>query len=298
MSIQAVGAVIDLRGIPPTTKLVLALLANAHNGHTGQCNPDQSRLADEAGISKRSIQDHLGWLESNGYITRKVTELGRGGGKRTDFELTFLLRKNLPEQTNAPEAERQCSGSLAQLLRKQGSGAYKDKPEENRKEPEDAGARDDHDQTLKAIWDAGPPQSRERSSRKRLAEAVQKTLKARRDLTADRLLGAWLAFLRTPDARKDQGRFCPGIHVWLNDNRFDAFLQPVEADVSPADQRALNLERCFYQYGGGGAWRGREFGEPLKPDEVPPGHYPAELYAKYGLKPLATPAPDRSSEAA
>lgn len=286
MSIQAVGAVIDLRGIPPTTKLVLALLANAHNGHTGQCNPDQARLSDEAGISRRSIQDHLGWLEAHGYIARRVTELGRGEGKRTDFDLLFLHRKILPEQPNAPEAERQCSGSSAQLLRKPASGAYKDKPEENRKEPEDAQVRDAVLEAVETIWKAAPQTSRARSGRKPLAVQIRAILKARRDLSAEQLRDAWLEFLRSPDARRDDSKFVPGVHRWFQGGRFEAFLRPAAGARSsdPDDGPPLALIQSFHQYGTGGAWTGRQHGWPTPPDAPEAaGLYPDELYERYGV---------------
>lgn len=58
-----------------------------------------------------------------------------------------------------------------------------------------------------------------------------------------------------------------------------------QAKASPEDERRLNLERCFYQYGGGGAWRGREFGFPVRPDEPEAaGLYPDDLYSKYRVK--------------
>ena len=58
-----------------------------------------------------------------------------------------------------------------------------------------------------------------------------------------------------------------------------------QAKASPEDERRLNLERCFYQYGGGGAWRGREFGFPVRPDEPEAaGLYPDDLYTKYRVQ--------------
>lgn len=265
-------------------KLVLMLLAEAHNGHTGACFPSQEWIEEKSGLADSTVAACIKELEDWGFLTRHTKALGRGKGSRRDFELHLhILDPQILEVQNTgfrPLKNRPLDLQIP-------GGPYKEEPELNRKEPERGGAKPELDPTLKAIWDAAPQPSRERSSKKRLAEAVAKVLKARKDISAEQILAAWMAFLRTPDARKEQGRFCPGIHVWLNDNRFDAFLQPADiaAKSSPEDERRLNLERCFYQYGSGGAWRGREFGFPVRPDEPEAaGLYPDDLYTKYRVQ--------------
>lgn len=283
MSNKAMTWAVEAR-VKGSHKLVLMLLAEAHNGHTGACFPSQEWIEEKSGLADSTVAACIKELEDWGLLTRHTKALGRGKGSRRDFELHLqILDPQIIEVQNTGFRPLKKTPLDPQIS----GGLYKDEPESNRKEPEDAGAKPDHSETLKAIWDAGPPQSRERSSKKRLSEAVSKILKARKDIVPEQLLAAWHAFLRTPDARKDQGRFCPGIHVWLNDNRFDAFLQPPDtaAKASPDDERRLNLERCFYQYGGGGAWRGREFGCPVKPDDPEAaGLYPDDLYVKYRVE--------------
>lgn len=102
MSIQAVAAAIELRGIPTTPKLILMLLANAHNKHSEKCFPDQQRLADEASVDVKTVARHLKWLEDEGYILRHTTHRGRGKGSETHFELRFLQRTFCPVQEDRP----------------------------------------------------------------------------------------------------------------------------------------------------------------------------------------------------
>ena len=51
-----------------TTKLVLLMLANHANGHTGQCNPRHKTLAAECEIRVETLKDHLKRLADAGLI--------------------------------------------------------------------------------------------------------------------------------------------------------------------------------------------------------------------------------------
>lgn len=50
-------------------KLVLIMLANHSNGHTGQCNPKHKLLAQECEMTVDTLKSHLKKLESLGLIT-------------------------------------------------------------------------------------------------------------------------------------------------------------------------------------------------------------------------------------
>ncbi len=287
-----------------TRKAVMLAMADAANEDGCGIWKSADTIAAQSEISRRTVLRVWQELESEGLILRRGTRPVRGGEVIVwdiDVRKVSVLPKAVPAVnrpgdtvspgdtdaahpvtlTPRPGDTVSPNTSLTRPINPSGAPALELTSEPESSEP------DRLQSVLKAIWDAGPPQSRERSSKKRLAESVAKILKARRDIAPEQLLAAWHAFLRTPDARKDQGRFCPGVHVWLNDNRFDAFVQPVAsaAKASPDDERRLNLERCFYQYGGGGAWRGREFGCPVRPDDPEAtGLYPDDLYAKYRVE--------------
>jgi hypothetical protein len=49
-------------------KLVLLMLANHANGHTGQCNPSHSKLAQECCMSVSSLKVQIKALENAGYL--------------------------------------------------------------------------------------------------------------------------------------------------------------------------------------------------------------------------------------
>ena len=49
-------------------KLVLLMLANHTNGHTGQCNPSHKLLAEECCMGASTLKNHLQRLEEQGFI--------------------------------------------------------------------------------------------------------------------------------------------------------------------------------------------------------------------------------------
>lgn len=74
MSHAATNWAIRQRGLKPATKIVLWHLADCHNGHTGQCNPKQSTLADMCEMSRSTLNLHLEKLEWLGLI-RRITSI-------------------------------------------------------------------------------------------------------------------------------------------------------------------------------------------------------------------------------
>ena len=54
--------------LPALQKLVLLMLANCCNHHTGQCNPSHDHLAKECGMSKTAVKDALRALADKGKI--------------------------------------------------------------------------------------------------------------------------------------------------------------------------------------------------------------------------------------
>lgn len=249
MSIQAVGAVIELRDIPTTPKMILLLLANAHNRHTDKCFPDQQRLADEANVDVKTVARHLKWLEDEKLIRRHTTHLGRGRGSETHFELLFLHRTNCRVQGDRPLTGEIKTPQQRDLDPSALRGENK-KPES---QPESQTGSVSVKVVADAFWKAAPDQSRKRSSRKRTEQAVQKALK---DETPDRLLKAWHAYLASPDAIKDGGKFVPGIHTWINDSKFDAWLAQ-EPDLLAQHDRGVAWKtwaKAIGWYGETGQW--------------------------------------------
>lgn len=98
MSIQHVSAVLDSRHTKLTgcRKLVLVTLANRTDAQ-GKCWPSQQLIADECGISVRTLSDHLKGLEEDGFITRTTKHLGKGNGSRTSYAIQLQKLVVAPE---------------------------------------------------------------------------------------------------------------------------------------------------------------------------------------------------------
>lgn len=74
MSHAATNWAIRMKGLKPATKVVLWHLADRHNGDTGRCDPSQQRLAEDAEMSRSSLNTHLSHLEKAGLI-RRITSI-------------------------------------------------------------------------------------------------------------------------------------------------------------------------------------------------------------------------------
>ena len=68
----------------PTQKLVLIVLADAHNGLTGKCFPTHERIAEQSSVSVAQTKRVLKQLESLGLITKHAS---RGRGRASEYVL-------------------------------------------------------------------------------------------------------------------------------------------------------------------------------------------------------------------
>lgn len=68
MSFPALSWAVRQR-LPSTQKLVLLMLAERHNKDSGQCNPSLELLAEDCGLSRRSVIDQIAKLQTAGYLT-------------------------------------------------------------------------------------------------------------------------------------------------------------------------------------------------------------------------------------
>lgn len=112
MSVRAITAAMDVRGVSPTEKLLLIVLANYADEHN-RCYPSQSRLADEACLSRRSVTTILGDLQARGLITR--VERKRPDGSRS----SDLITLHFDDQRMLGGGEAASGGVVKQL---QGGG--------------------------------------------------------------------------------------------------------------------------------------------------------------------------------
>lgn len=72
---------------------------------------------------------------------------------------------------------------------------------------------------VESLWKATTPQSRNRSSREKLADAWAKTRNKPDEETALRVLNLWA---KCHDWTKDGGQFAPGIHRWVKERKWES----------------------------------------------------------------------------
>jgi len=69
MSFQAMTWAVSQQCDSSGEKLVLIMLANHTNSHTGQCNPSHKLLADECSMGVSTLKRHLQSLTDKGLIS-------------------------------------------------------------------------------------------------------------------------------------------------------------------------------------------------------------------------------------
>jgi hypothetical protein len=69
MSFQDMAWAVNQKCDTAGQKLVLLMLANHSNGHTGQCNPSHKRLADECSMGVSTLKRNIASLSEAGLLT-------------------------------------------------------------------------------------------------------------------------------------------------------------------------------------------------------------------------------------
>lgn len=105
MSHEATNWAFEQRGLKAATKAVLLVLCNCHNPDRG-CFPSMRRLAEECGMSVRSVADHIRKLQDAGLVrVESAAPNGRGQFASNRyvfaFEADFCRRQDLPSAKSA-----------------------------------------------------------------------------------------------------------------------------------------------------------------------------------------------------
>lgn len=106
MSHLAVNWALEQTGLKPAAKLVLICLADRHNKDTGECFPSQDKLAEDACMSRSSVNDQLDRLEALGLIEREpVIDPKTKRQKATRYHLKMAIA--VSEITTRAVSEKQ-----------------------------------------------------------------------------------------------------------------------------------------------------------------------------------------------
>ena len=78
------------KNLSPSATIVLLCLANRHNQETGRCDPSISRLTEDSGLSRRSVQNGLRELEKLKVIQTVFRKRTTGRG-RADMNSRYRI---------------------------------------------------------------------------------------------------------------------------------------------------------------------------------------------------------------
>ena len=84
---------------------------------------------------------------------------------------------------------------------------------------------DETKDVLKSLWESSPPLARNRSSKKKVAEAWRR-VKSKPDSKI--LLESMRAWSNSGDWQRDGGQFVQGLHIWIKDEKWESLPEAVE----------------------------------------------------------------------
>lgn len=237
MSVRGIHWAQEMRGVCPFKKALLYALGERHNKDTNLCCPDQKMLAQDAGMSDRTVRKYLGLLRDDGLIEFRT--VGRSGGSRvTHYVLRFerrtpqaqgamrkdtpvrdpekraaLKRKDLPDQ-KADRTGKQLPDQTGTLL---------PFPNEDTKRHEETPTPSGQDLVFEEIWKAFRKVHTANKNISRVkGKAKTRTVFMRKAKKADPSLIRRLAFEEISRQRaKNGGQFLPGLIPWLNSEPWD-----------------------------------------------------------------------------
>lgn len=89
MSIQATAWAMKETGLSPTSKFVLIVLADAHNGHSGECFPSIARISETTGFSESTVKYAIRDLEAKGLVERQTQHDPNGRTRGVNYLLSI-----------------------------------------------------------------------------------------------------------------------------------------------------------------------------------------------------------------
>lgn len=97
MSFQAMTWAVE-QDLRTAEKMVLIMLSNCCNGHTGQCNPSHKRLAQECGMSLSTLKRCIEKLSAGGFLViQHRTKEGVSLPNQYHLNIGFSVDKNVSE---------------------------------------------------------------------------------------------------------------------------------------------------------------------------------------------------------
>lgn len=268
MSVQAISAVLAMRGVGPAKKMVLMALAN-YADENGRCWPSNARIADECGVSRRQVIRVLKELETEGFIARTPDERRDGSQSASITDLLLLRGDNLsptgdisvtppvtpvsPLTTFEPSLEPSTDLSEPTVPHPAlAEPAPLDSPLSKPKTSEPVRHAD-----IDRIWAATPRMARERSSKADLGRALRAAVN-RGGVLAD-IEAALTRFHSSRYATADDCKAMRGVHRSIQEDRWKDWVATAPSLTVVADE--LTIAHRLKYFHNTGEWKSA-WGDP------------------------------------
>lgn len=213
MSFEVMAWAVKQKTANSGQQLVLLLLANHTNGHTGQCNPSHKLLAEECRMGLSTLKNHIKGLEDAGFL--KIVHISKEGVSLPNQYILGGVGQNLADGRS--DIDRGVGQNLA-----------------TKQEVKPVIKPIDKDSKFTEFWKAYP-----RKTNKSFAEKVFAKLKVDQVLLT-KMLNAIAVQNKTVWKDKDQ-QYIPHPSTWLNGQRWEDEVVPTFVKPLTAEERATNI---------------------------------------------------------
>lgn len=210
-------------------KLVLLLLANHTNGHTGQCNPSQKLLAAECSMGLSTLRRHLIELQEAGFISM-VHQYADNMKRPSQYIVHFKTSLDVLDQLwtndhpNRMDPPSKSDGPLPPNRMIETGNINSNR--NNTIVPQD-------DERFNTFWNAYP-----RKTNKGYAKQVFKKLRVDKELL-DKMVLAIGQQKQSEQWKNPQ--YIPHPSTWLNGERWEDELTTTAKPLSPAEREKQRL---------------------------------------------------------
>lgn len=276
MSVKGIHWAQEMRGVCPYRKALLFALGERHHKDQNIVVADQVMLADDAGMTDRTVRKYLALLAKDGLISRRIVGIP-GGGRRTHYILSFDRRKPLetgPDRKAVPVIKPE---SISASVRKE---IPVSKPDQTGKGvPDRSGTcvpfpKDtiEHEEPLTPsgdelvfdeIWKAFAKVHAANNHQTRMkgkAKTLKLFLRKAKTAGAETIKAAALATVARERANKG-GQYLPGLTPWLNSESWDTG----EEAAAPVQ---LTREEKLYAFEAMGRWDASWGPRPVKQEAL------------------------------
>ena len=166
-------------------------------------------LADLYGFQDVDLHVHFYPLAQQAAVKSK-RENGKKGGrpKKVKAPEPLKTKEEKPHGSDSLNLDHNLDGNvIVKVIEKKGNSKVKNTL-----------VSDETKALLLDLWNNSPKQARNRSSKKKVADAWNR-VKSKPD--KNQILDAMDAWCRCDDWRKDQGQFIQGLHIWIKDEKWE-----------------------------------------------------------------------------